>query len=110
VDLIGPWIVQVHGRPHEFDALTCIDTVTNLVELIRVDDKTSETISRRYAQCWLSRYPWPQRCVHDPGGEFTGAEFQTLLQNCHIRMFAQVQRIHRPMPYAKGCTKQLVMS
>ena len=80
MDLIGPWIVQVRGRPHEFDALTCIDTVTNLVELIRVDDKTSETISRRYAQCWLSRYPWPQRCVHDPGGEFTGAEFQTLLQ------------------------------
>ena len=49
MDLIGPWIVQVRGRPHEFDALTCIDTITNLVELIRVDDKTSETISRRYA-------------------------------------------------------------
>jgi hypothetical protein len=29
--------------------------------------------------------PWPQRCIHDPGGEFTGPEFQTLLQNCHIR-------------------------
>jgi hypothetical protein len=50
------------------------------VELIRVDDKTSDTISRRYAQCWLSRYPWPQRCVHDPGGEFTGEDFQTLLR------------------------------
>ena len=30
-------------------------------------------------------YPWPQRCVHDPGTEFTGPEFQMLLQNCHIR-------------------------
>jgi hypothetical protein len=50
-----------------------------------VEDKTSDTISRRYAQYWLSRYPWPQRCVHDPGGEFTGAEFQTLLQNCRIK-------------------------
>ncbi len=28
---------------------------------------------------------WPQRCVHDPGTEFTGPEFQTLLQNCRIR-------------------------
>ncbi len=65
--------------------MTCIGTVTNLIELIRVDDKTSETISRRCAQCWLSRYPWPQRCVHDPGGEFTGQEFQTLLQNCRIK-------------------------
>jgi len=27
-----------------------------------------------------------------------------------LRMHAQVQRIHRPMPYAKGCTKQLVTS
>jgi hypothetical protein len=40
---------------------------------------------RKYAQCWLSRYPWPQRCVHDPGTEFTGPEFQTLLENCRIK-------------------------
>ena len=78
-------MVQVRGNPYEFDALTVIDTVTNLVELIRVDDKTSGNVARKYAQCWLSRYPWPQRCVHDPGGEFTGIEFQTLLENCHIK-------------------------
>jgi hypothetical protein len=24
-------------------------------------------------------------CIHDPGGEFTEVEFQTLLQNCLIR-------------------------
>jgi hypothetical protein len=82
VDLIGPWVLQVHGNPYEFDALTVINTVTNLVELIRVDKKTSDIVARKYAQCWLSCYPWPQRCVHDPGGEF---KFQTLLQDCHIR-------------------------
>jgi hypothetical protein len=85
VDLIGPWIVQVRGIPYTFDALTAIDTVTNLVEIVRVDCKTSDHIMRKFAQCWLTRYPWPQRCIHDPGGEFTGPEFQTLLQNCHIR-------------------------
>ena len=85
MDVLGPWIVQARGNPCEFSALTAIDTVTNLVELIRVDDKNLETIARKYAQCWLSRYPWPQRCVHDPGGEFTGPEFQTLLENCHIK-------------------------
>jgi hypothetical protein len=37
VDLIGPWVVQVRGNTYEFDMLTVIDTVTNLVELIRVD-------------------------------------------------------------------------
>ena len=51
VDLIGPWKVQVRGNPYEFFALTAIDTITNLVELIRVDDKNSETIARKYAQC-----------------------------------------------------------
>jgi hypothetical protein len=85
VDLIGPWVVQVCDKPYDFDALTVINTVTNLVELIRVDVKNSDTIERKYAQCWLSCYLWPQRCVHDPGGEFIGVEFQTLLQDCHIR-------------------------
>jgi hypothetical protein len=85
IDLIGPWIVQVHGNPYQFSALTAIDTVTYLVELIQVDNKTSDTIARRYVQCWLSRYLWPQRYVHDPGTEFVGPKFQTLLENCHIK-------------------------
>jgi hypothetical protein len=63
-----------------------IDTVTNLGKLIRIDDKRSQTVARKFAQCWLTRYPWLQSCVHNPGTEFTGPEFQTLLQNCHIRV------------------------
>jgi len=51
VDLIGPWIIQVCGNPYEFSALTAIDTVTNLVELVRIDDKTPDNIARKYAQC-----------------------------------------------------------
>ena len=42
VDLIGPWKVQVRGRGYEFKALTSIDPVTNLVELTRIDNATSE--------------------------------------------------------------------
>ncbi len=85
MDLKGPWTVQVHGRLYEFEALIVIDTVTNLVELVRIERKDLDHIMQNFAQCWLTRYPWPQRCIHDPGGEFTGQEFQTLLQNCHIR-------------------------
>jgi hypothetical protein len=84
-DLIGPWTIQFRGNPYQFEALTVIDTVTTLVKLIRIDDKRSKTVARNFAQCWLSRYPWPQHCAHDPGTEFTGPEFQMLLQNCHIR-------------------------
>ncbi len=84
-DLIGPWTVQVRGSLYKFEALSVIDTVTNLVKLIRIDDKRSKPVARKFAQCWLTPYPWPQRCVQDHGTEFTGPEFQTLLQNCHIR-------------------------
>jgi hypothetical protein len=37
MDLIGPWKVQVHGKPYQFEALTVMDTVTNLVELVRLE-------------------------------------------------------------------------
>jgi hypothetical protein len=85
MDLIGPWTVQVCGRPYKFEALTVIDTVTNLVKLVRIEKNNLDHIMQKIAQCWLTRYPWPQHCIHDPGGEFTGPAFQTLLQNCHIR-------------------------
>ena len=42
-------------------------------------------MAQKYAQVWLSRYPWPARCVHDNGGEFVGPEFQFLLQSCKIK-------------------------
>ncbi len=40
MDLIGPWVVQVYDNLYEFDALTVINTVLNLVELIRIDKKS----------------------------------------------------------------------
>ncbi len=85
VDLIGLWVVQVNSKLYKFNALTAINTVSNLVELVRIENKTSEHIARLYAQLWLARYPWPECCVHDNGGEFVGPEFQTLMQRCNIK-------------------------
>ena len=42
VDFIGPWPVKIHGKEHTFRALTIIDPVTNLTELVRIDNKESE--------------------------------------------------------------------
>ncbi len=106
MDLIGPWTVQVRGNPYEFEVLSVVDTVTNLVKLIRIDDKRSHTVARKFAQCWLTGYPWPQHCVHNPGTEFIGPGFQTLLQNCHIRDMCTTAKIHSPMLCVKECTKQ----
>ncbi len=85
MNLIGPWTVQVCGRPYKFEALTVIDTVTNLVDLVRIEKKNSDHIMQKFAHCWITCYLWQQHCIHDPGKEFTGPEFQTLFQKCHIR-------------------------
>ncbi len=42
VDLIGHWKIQIQGKPYEFNTLTPIDTVTNLVEIVRIARKISE--------------------------------------------------------------------
>ncbi len=53
-----------------------IDTVSNLVELVRIDDKTSAHIAKKYAQVWLTRYPWPAHRIHNNGGKFIEPESQ----------------------------------
>jgi len=85
VDLIGPWSIEVANEKLTFNALTCIDTVTNLVELVRIDNKSSQHIRNKFEQTWLARYPWPRRCIHDKGGEFTGEPFQRLLEATFIK-------------------------
>ena len=85
-DLIGPWKVQTRtGRIYEFSALTSIDRVTGLAELIRIENKTSEHVTSKFDESWLSRYPRPFSCCHDNGGEFTGWEFQKQLTDFGIR-------------------------
>jgi transposase InsO family protein len=85
IDLIGPWKVTVHNKACEFSALTCIDTASNLVELVRIDNKTAAHIRDKFVQTWLCRYPRPVRCIHDKGGEFIGKEFQWLLELFSIK-------------------------
>ena len=85
IDLIGPWTIKVNGKMVEFNALTCIDTASNLVELIRIDNKTAEHVRSKFIQSWLCRYPRPLRCVHDKGGEFIGGEFTWLLHLFNVK-------------------------
>ncbi len=70
VDFIQLWIIQVNSKPYKFNALTIIDTISYLVELVIINDKTSAPIAKKYPQVWLPWYPWPEGCVHDNGEEF----------------------------------------
>ena len=85
VDLIGPWSVEVKtGKVFEFSALTSIDRVTGLAELIRIDEKTAMHVAAKFDESWLSRCPRPMACCHDNGGEFK-AEFLELLTDFGIK-------------------------
>lgn len=87
VDLIGPWYVTTSsrsGKSYEFYALTAIDRATGYPDGIIIKRKTSENVARKFNELWLSRYPRPEVCAHDQGGEFIGPEFQALLHHAGI--------------------------
>ena len=76
INLIGTWNIKVNGRMVKFNAITCIDTASNLVELIRIENKTAAHVRSKFVQSWISRYTLPMRCMHDKGGYLIGHELQ----------------------------------
>ena len=68
VYLIVPWSIEIRDNWYEFNALTSTDLVTNLVEIIRFDRKTSAQIRSKLEQYFLARYPWPKIFIHDNVG------------------------------------------
>ena len=48
VGLIDPWKIETNGEDIYFNALTCIDPVTNLVEIICIENKTSNHVARKF--------------------------------------------------------------
>jgi len=59
--------------------------VTNLVEIIRLDNKTAAHAGQQFNNAWLSRYPLPSHCIYDQGTEFVGYAFQQVLANHGIQ-------------------------
>ena len=73
VDCIGPWQIRIPNTPTpiKFYTLTCIDPVTNLIEIICfTGPPTAMLMLRLFENHWLSCYPCPKRIVHDHGPEF----------------------------------------
>ena len=57
-DINVPTDIQV-----DIIALTIFDTVTNLVELVRLDNKSSAYVALQFNDTWLARYPRPKQCA-----------------------------------------------
>ena len=90
---------------YHFRALTCIDSVIGLPEVIPVENATSITVAKSFEDHWLSRYPFPIRCIHDNGNEFLGYQFGQMLRKNNIHSVpttvknpqsnATVERLHQ---------------
>ena len=86
IDTIGPWEIELQNHEtRKFHALTMIDTVTNLVEMQRVNSTSAQDAANAFEMNWLFKYPRPVRVIHDQGTEFMGDNFQTLLRRWGIR-------------------------
>ncbi len=72
VDLIGPCDIKIRGKNVQFNALMYINTASNLVEFIWINNETSTYIQSKFVQSWLSCYPRPIQCVHDKDSRFIG--------------------------------------
>jgi hypothetical protein len=75
VSIMGLWTMLVHGQEMEFSALTCIDPVSNLVEIARLENRSAAHVGMIFKNTWLARYPKPDCCMYDNGGEFIGTNF-----------------------------------
>ncbi len=107
ISLIGPWKVMVNGQQVAFNELTCIDTALNLVELIRIDNKTAKHMRDKFTQSWLCRYPCPVRCLYTTK-EVNSSDrtFDCYWKCLASRMYAQPAKIRNLMQSVKECIRQ----
>ena len=80
-DQIGPWDYKINGLEVKIRALTMVDPVTNLVEIARVHSTQCAENTDAFVNTWLSRYPLPLKILSDGGPEFSGHEWEFMLQN-----------------------------
>jgi len=92
VDLIGPWDVRYNSSAtpgkstiEKIQALTITDKATGWPEFVAIKNKSSYHISIVFDSEWLCHYPRPAKVVFDHGTEFTGQEFQELLESYGIK-------------------------
>ena len=113
VDMVGPWTITVTNEEtgkrieEKIQALTCSYASLGWLEIIQCDSKTSFHVSKKFDSHWLCRYPRPNRVIYDKGWEFTGCEFQELLNSYGItgipttvknpQANAFVERVHLTM-------------
>lgn len=84
-DSIGPWTHKINGLEVKVRALTMVDPVTNLVEIARVKTTQCDETTSAFTDTWLARYPLPEKILTDGGPEFSGHEWDFMLQHWGLK-------------------------
>ena len=61
VDMIRPKKLIINTFEYQLRAVTCIDDVMNLPEVIPIDNTKSQKLVEVFEDGWLNRYPIPHR-------------------------------------------------
>ena len=85
VDQIGPWTFKKNGLSVSVRALTMIDPVTNLVEIVRVHSTKTDETTRAFLNTWIARYPLPYKVITDGGPEFSGHEWDFMMMDWGLK-------------------------
>jgi Integrase zinc binding domain len=80
VDLADPWSFPSDNNISLL-LFTMMDPDTAFIEMQAIPNKRSSFIAETFDRIWLCRYPRPTACIFDAGTEFTGFEFQEMLQS-----------------------------
>ncbi len=78
------WEVKVNGQKVEIHALTYINTASNLVKLIRINNKTAKHIHDKLRSAGFAAIP-DQYIACMTRGEFASSSFQWLLELFSIK-------------------------
>ena len=76
---------------------------TGWFEIVEVPEKRADIVAGKLEQTWLTRYPWPQKCICDRGKEFM-AEAQETLEN---EYGVHVNRITTRNPQANAIVERI---
>lgn len=87
-----------------------MDPVTRQLVIIPLKSKASEEVALAFDKYWLCKYPYPNHYVHDQRKEFTGRDFQEMLQSYGIQDVvttvknlqenATLEKVHQVIDYA----------
>ena len=66
-------------------ALTMVDPVTNLVKIVQVESTKTAPTAQAFCNTWLSQCPLPEKVLSDNGPEFSGSEWEFMLNDWSIK-------------------------